>query len=170
MEYCNVIAIYLIAIWSLSKYCNIELRQSNTNILQYLFIFLQYLKIYWDKPLLADLATDVAVNAAALIQLEGELVGDPYQPSAQELVEEVDGYPEDAAVLVKFEGGLGEGPLPSEHPRAGRQGWWLLHQCSCIWPLPPECPGGVLSPSHLNNLKMQESLAWQEEVWRLRQS
>jgi hypothetical protein len=90
--------------------------------LQYLFIFLQYLKIYWDKPLLADLATDVAVNAAALIQLEGELVGDPYQPSAQELVEEVDGYPEDAAVLVKFEGGLGEGPLPSEHPRAGRQG------------------------------------------------
>jgi hypothetical protein len=33
-----------------SKYCNIELRQSNTNTLQYLFIFLQYLKIYWENP------------------------------------------------------------------------------------------------------------------------
>jgi hypothetical protein len=34
--------------------------------------------------------------------------GHPYHPSAQESVSKADGYPEDAAVLVKFGGELGE--------------------------------------------------------------
>jgi hypothetical protein len=54
--------------------------------------------------MLADEATDIAVDAAALVELGGELGGDPYRPSAHEPVGEVDGYPEDAAALVKFGG------------------------------------------------------------------